>query len=842
MLMLLLVLAIVFVLDACVSNTLHVCLNNTSEIPVYIETVGITEEIWEISNELSVRPIDFAGQLQYFLSHELFLSFSPVIVLVVANVMKKSSDSSGFVCNKKVDEHVHDWLRFLDANAKKSKDLSVSIGGPSVSIVCTFMDKVKVEKCEIANLRGLFWRMQQKFRDSVNVETLYAIDYSSKTNTLVRLSMNIRDACVRHAASVRIPSTYAKLTMLLNELRLKKRQSGEPPLISYVKICEFARQKDTEFDDVKLLNRAMDYNAAIGEVFFDPDRRLVVLSPFSYLSRFLSHFLAPKSRNPRLSPNKQAIVSLIDMQKKSQLLQCDRANFPSLMSLICSLGICVKVSLPGKTVGFLFPSKLPLLEEKERLNRWPKIPQEKSSKFLTVGRRISVPGSSLPIGAFSKVQVAVYRHCNGTGSGSVKIFEKCFLWGNAIIVAYGPFMALVDWRQDANEIDVVIRRSNIQSQNRNTPPVMFLDTLIKHIVDVLRTRYEGLEFVFKALCYRCLRLNEPSPCVFSLLPPFPKRPNSVVNMQPVWKLDSRFLPSVCDCGVWTQLNPEILLAGRCSSASAILVQPLQFEYEKSMAVVVGIDKYHPRSGLKPLQYAVNDARAVARVLKEKHEFDVVELLLEEKATRRNILMRVEALQRNCTPVSRLVVFLAGHGSIEGDGFFCPVDSVKDSFHSTMPMSDLQRIATFVRNPLHILFVLDCCFSGKALLMPTLRQSRMMKVALIPISKSDSDSESEKKVSEMLPLNQRAIQCITAGASYEPVYEIDGHGVFTKYLLSGLCGGAFSKAQKWISARHLAEWIAMKMKADPAVSQSPGFGCLSNDTGDFVFFRPRPPSK
>jgi len=256
-------------------------------------------------------------------------------------------------------------------------------------------------------------------------------------------------------------------------------------------------------------------------------------------------------------------------------------------------------------------------------------------------------------------------------------------------------------------------------------------------------------------------------------------------------------------------------------------------------------------------------------------------------------------------VCMYVCVYVGHGSAECDGFFCPFDCVKDRYHSAMAMNDLQRIATFVRNPLHILFVLDCCYSGKALLMPKSGSQYRSKPVPFPKKEQvDGDNMyvrmyvcmyvfvccvcvcvrfwmyvcmyvvcmyvvsvgtwicvcvyfytfqftrmftylsimhakySDEKESKMLPLNIRAIQCITAGASTERVTEMGGHGVFTKYLLDGLRGAAFT--QNWLSARSLTVWIADKMKSDVNVHQVPAFGCLSYDRGEFVFFRPPVP--
>lgn len=58
-------------------------------------------------------------------------------------------------------------------------------------------------------------------------------------------------------------------------------------------------------------------------------------------------------------------------------------------------------------------------------------------------------------------------------------------------------------------------------------------------------------------------------------------------------------------------------------------------YKKSWALVIGIDDYrdqHPR-----LANAVNDAREMARVLKEEYGFDHVFTLYDQEASRNEIL-------------------------------------------------------------------------------------------------------------------------------------------------------------------------------------------------------------
>jgi uncharacterized caspase-like protein len=94
-------------------------------------------------------------------------------------------------------------------------------------------------------------------------------------------------------------------------------------------------------------------------------------------------------------------------------------------------------------------------------------------------------------------------------------------------------------------------------------------------------------------------------------------------------------------------------------------------YSASRALVIGINAYTFAS---PLGYAVNDAEAVAKALRDKWEFpeNQVLLLLDGDATRANIMDAYMEFARDGTgPDDRIVVFFAGHGHTErstrGDG-------------------------------------------------------------------------------------------------------------------------------------------------------------------------------
>lgn len=243
-------------------------------------------------------------------------------------------------------------------------------------------------------------------------------------------------------------------------------------------------------------------------------------------------------------------------------------------------------------------------------------------------------------------------------------------------------------------------------------------------------------------------------------------------------------------------------------------------YEKSWAIVVGIDDYAkwPR-----LEYASHDAQAVADTLTGQFGFpsSQVIVLKNEQATRNNILaafhdrLADDRTSRN----DRVFVFFAGHGATRrlasgrDLGYIIPVDSDPNAFATdAIAMSDLQNIAESMKAK-HVMFVMDACYSGLGL------------------------TRSGPSSSAFLRENARrsARQMLTAGGTDQQVADAgpNGHSVFTWVLLQALAGKGDLNGDGLITGTELAAYVA------PAVSavsqQTPAFGSLpGSQGGEFVF--------
>jgi hypothetical protein len=239
-------------------------------------------------------------------------------------------------------------------------------------------------------------------------------------------------------------------------------------------------------------------------------------------------------------------------------------------------------------------------------------------------------------------------------------------------------------------------------------------------------------------------------------------------------------------------------------------------YRKSWAVVIGINDYQhwPK-----LEYAVNDARSVERLLK-KLGFDEVITLLDGEATRQRILYALgDEVKAKAGDEDRVLIFYAGHGQTEDLrdrsklGWIIPVDGdLKNLASTAISMRELQDHADRIRAK-HILYAMDACFSGLLL--------RLRGV-----------DPADRTVMELTTAPAR--QVLTAGAEGEQVVEFGGHGLFTKSLLVGLEGGADLNDDGYITARELYEFVSRRVQEDSRNMQNPQFGPLGFGRGEFVF--------
>jgi hypothetical protein len=241
-------------------------------------------------------------------------------------------------------------------------------------------------------------------------------------------------------------------------------------------------------------------------------------------------------------------------------------------------------------------------------------------------------------------------------------------------------------------------------------------------------------------------------------------------------------------------------------------------YEKSIAVIIGINAYE---NYPVLEFAINDARAVEQEFREQG-FEEVITIVDQQATQRRILTELfHNLPRKTGRDDRVVFYFAGHGQTRElpgggrQGYIIPVDAAPFDVETSAISMDQIRSLSYRIAAKHILYVMDCCYSGLGLSrsfgISTGLDGYLLKVA-----------------------SMRAVQIVTAGGKGEQALEKEGHGVFTTYFLQAIAGAADVNRDKVVTGSELGTYLRPAVSNASRQAQTPLFGRLEGE-GEVLFF-------
>jgi len=143
---------------------------------------------------------------------------------------------------------------------------------------------------------------------------------------------------------------------------------------------------------------------------------------------------------------------------------------------------------------------------------------------------------------------------------------------------------------------------------------------------------------------------------------------------------------------------------------------------KSYLLGIGIDDYQ---NFLPLKNAVKDVQDISNLLVDKYEFEQanVTLLINEEATRKNIIKQLKALCTKAKVNDRILIYYSGHGYLDkvtDRGFWIPVDAEKEDESSYVSNANLRDYVKAMKSR-HTLLISDSCFSGSLLVRDATRK-------------------------------------------------------------------------------------------------------------------------
>ncbi len=187
------------------------------------------------------------------------------------------------------------------------------------------------------------------------------------------------------------------------------------------------------------------------------------------------------------------------------------------------------------------------------------------------------------------------------------------------------------------------------------------------------------------------------------------------------------------------------------------------------ALIIGNNAYRY---LPTLDTPINDARGLAKVLRERYGFETKVLT---DATRYDILKALNEYRKKLTEKDNFLIYYAGHGTMEEvtrRGFWLPVDAELENtanWISNQDITDLLRIMSAG----HVMVIADSCYSG------ALTRSSVARL--------ETGMTPEKKAEWIkLMLKARSRMALTSGG-LNPVLDGggEGHSVFANALIKAL---------------------------------------------------------
>ncbi len=231
-------------------------------------------------------------------------------------------------------------------------------------------------------------------------------------------------------------------------------------------------------------------------------------------------------------------------------------------------------------------------------------------------------------------------------------------------------------------------------------------------------------------------------------------------------------------------------------------------FGKYHALVIGINDY---KHLPRLKTAVNDARAISKLLEKNYGFKVQRLI---NPNRSEIIYSLSKLRRTMTRNDNLLIYYAGHGWLDKqaqEGYWLPVDASQENEANWVSNSTITANIRALTAK-HIMVIADSCYSGKL--------TRGIHIK-------------HKTPDYLTRMSGKTTRVVLASGGLEPVEDSggrDNHSVFAAALLSTL-----KSNKSVIDGTELFSKIKRPVMVN--TDQTPEYGDIrktGHDGGDFLF--------
>lgn len=193
------------------------------------------------------------------------------------------------------------------------------------------------------------------------------------------------------------------------------------------------------------------------------------------------------------------------------------------------------------------------------------------------------------------------------------------------------------------------------------------------------------------------------------------------------------------------------------------------DFGRYHALIIGNNEY---AELPTLKTAINDARAVESILRQRYGFKTT---LLQNANRHQIMTALNTIRNSLKDKDNLLIYYAGHGERDKTtlaAYWLPTDAEIDNTANWISSDDITRYLNIIAAR-HILVVADSCYSGA-----------MTGTAVARLPDGMPENKREKWLKFMATRKARTV--LTSGGVAPVLDEGDGqHSIFARAFIDAL---------------------------------------------------------
>ncbi|XP_070579221.1 death-associated protein kinase 1-like [Ptychodera flava] len=450
----------------------------------HIPTPGIDVNIVNIPKAGKYRVLDFAGQPEYYVTHNMFLMADDSVFFVVFKIIDVIDDFDGTLT-----EELLTWPRFIKS---RISDDHKSDSRPIVILVASGADMVEKHRSNhaIKVVEDIRTRTKEIFGRYLNIvdETFLLNCHDSRHKDMDRLRKCLSD-CKREE---QIPKLCAKIADNKNKWQINEKF----PIWYWPTYMEQVKKIDPLVEE-DFLRMATSYLDNIGELLFikNPNGDDIIVLNIQWLcSRVFGPMLATEiffQYNKKLR-KKQKFYSRSDIDE----VFSEFADTGLLLTLLKIFELIFEADHgPSVSVGDILYIAPALLIENMPESQWRRDPL-KESYF---GRRIQCRDEtdSFSPGLFPRLQARLYNHFRDLGK------TPSGIWKNGIKVCH-VVECLVYMTRGWRAIHICVRAKDEKSIGDCH---YLLKMVSEQIIDVLEICCPGSDVESRVLSARSLRLH-----------------------------------------------------------------------------------------------------------------------------------------------------------------------------------------------------------------------------------------------------------------------------------------------------------------------------------------------